>query len=427
MNILVIGGGGREHALVWKLSKSDKCDHIYTAPGNAGTATLGTNIELKDFDSIRDFCLEKAIEMVVVGPEQALVDGIVDFFRSSPELQSVSIIGPDSKGARLEGSKDYANEFMRKYHIPTADFQTFSSNELDEAKKYLQTKSPPYVIKVDGLAAGKGVIIENDLGKATGELEEILVNKKFGEAGTRVVIEDFLKGIELSVFVLTDGKDYVILPEAKDYKRIGEGDTGLNTGGMGAISPVLFADDAFLEKVESRIVKPTIQGIKEESIDYKGFIFLGLMNVQGEPYVIEYNCRLGDPEAEVVLPRIENDLVDLFEATAKGTIKDQHIRIDERCATTVMLVSGGYPEKYQKGKKIKNIDTLTDVLPFHAGTSFDEKGNIISTGGRVIALTALGSNINEALEKSNAAANIIEFDKKYFRTDIGYDLLNLSF
>jgi phosphoribosylamine---glycine ligase len=427
MNILVIGSGGREHALVWKLSKSKKCNKIHISPGNAGTATIGENVILEGFDVIGKYCLDHNIELVIVGPEQPLVDGIVDYFKKESSLSNIKIIGPDSHGARLEGSKEFANDFMRKYNIPTSDFQSFNSDQILDGIAYLESKKPPYVIKVDGLAAGKGVIIENDIDIAKSVLREILVDKKFGEAGSKVVIEDFLKGIELSIFVLTDGKNYVVLPEAKDYKRIGEGDTGLNTGGMGAISPVLFADKAFLDKVDQRIIQPTIKGLQAENIDYKGFLFIGLMNVDGNPFVIEYNCRLGDPETEVVIPRINNDLLELFIATAERRLNEIKIDIDERCASTIMLVSGGYPEQYQKGKRIRNIDELVDVLPFHAGTIFDEKGNIVTNGGRVMALTAMGDNINEALFKSNNAAEIVEFDKKYYRSDIGKDLLKLSF
>ncbi len=427
MNILVIGGGGREHALVWKISRSTNCDNIYTSPGNAGTASIGSNVSLNDFEEIKIFCLKNNIEMVVVGPEQPLVDGIVDFFHGDEDLKKIKILGPDKRAAQLEGSKDFANEFMRKYHIPTADFKTFTSQEYQEALDYLDTKKAPYVLKVDGLAAGKGVIIEENIDKAKTAIHDILIDEKFGKAGSKLVIEDFLDGIELSVFVLTDGKDYVLLPEAKDYKRIGEGDTGLNTGGMGAISPVLFADEEFLNKVTEKIIKPTIKGIEEEKFNYKGFIFFGLINVGGEPFVIEYNCRLGDPETEVVLPRIKSDIIQLFEACFDGSLGNFKIEIDERCASTVMLVSGGYPEHYQKGKKIRNIDLLEDVLPFHAGTSFDDKGNVITSGGRVIAISALASNINDALNKANTGAETIDFDKKYFRSDIGNDLLNLSF
>lgn len=427
MNILVIGGGGREHALVWKISRSEKCDKIYTSPGNAGTASISTNVVLKDFEEIKKFCLKNKIELVVVGPEQPLVDGIVDYFHGDEELKQIKILGPDKRAAQLEGSKDFANEFMRKYNVPTADFKTFTSQEYQDALDYLDTKKAPYVLKVDGLAAGKGVIIEENIENAKRAIHEILIDKKFGQAGSKLVIEDFLSGIELSVFVLTDGKSYVALPEAKDYKRIGEGDKGLNTGGMGAISPVLFADEIFLNKVTEKIIKPTIKGIEGEKFNYKGFIFFGLINVDGEPYVIEYNCRLGDPETEVVLPRIKSDILELFEACFNGTLDNFKIDIDERCASTVMLVSGGYPEHYQKGKKIRNIDLLEDVLPFHAGTSFDDKGNVITSGGRVIAITALASNINDALNKANSGAETIDFDKKYFRSDIGNDLLNLSF
>ncbi len=427
MNILVIGGGGREHALVWKISRSSLCGELYTSPGNAGTAGLSKNVVLEDFDEIKSFCIANDINLVIVGPEQPLVEGIVDYFHSDSELQNVRILGPDKRASQLEGSKDFANEFMRKYNIPTAAFKTFTDSQINEALAYLENKSAPYVLKVDGLAAGKGVIIEDDLDKAKQAVNEILGEKKFGEAGSKLVIEDFLSGIELSVFVLTDGKNYVVLPEAKDYKRIGEGDTGLNTGGMGAISPVLFADEKFLRKVTDRIIIPTIKGIENEKFNYKGFVFFGLINVNGDPFVIEYNCRLGDPETEVVIPRVDSDILEMIEACFDGSLGDYNIEIDDRCAATVMLVSGGYPEHYQKGKRIKNIDLLEDVLPFHAGTSFDEKGNVITSGGRVIAITALASNINDALNKANNGAQVIDFDKKYYRSDIGNDLLNLSF
>lgn len=427
MNILVIGSGGREHTLVWKISKSSLCDNLYTSPGNAGTAGISENVKLDGFQEIKQFCLDKAITMLVIGPEQPLVDGLADFFENDPSLSSIKVIGPKSEAAQLEGSKEFANSFMDRHNIPTASFQSFNSNEFDKAAEYLKSKKSPYVIKVDGLAAGKGVIIEEDLAKAELALKEILVDKKFGDAGSKVVIEDFLKGIELSVFILTDGKEYVLLPEAKDYKRIGEGDTGLNTGGMGAISPVFFADESFMNKVVKRVIEPTLEGLQKENIDYTGFIFLGLMNVDGDPYVIEYNCRLGDPETEVILPRLKSDLLELFDACADGKLGEKNVEFDERFASTVMLVSGGYPEKYQKGKKIKNIDQIEDVFPFHAGTSLDDNGNIITNGGRVIALTALGDNVNEALSKSNKAAELIDFDKKFFRKDIGHDLLKLSF
>ncbi len=427
MNILLLGGGGREHALAWKMKLSPKCQKLFISPGNAGTAQHGENVKLGSFEDIAIFCKVEKIDLLVVGPEAPLVDGIVDELQKDPQLGDLMIIGPSKAGAQLEGSKDFSKAFMKRHNIPTAGYKTFTKENIDEAEEFLKTLSPPYVLKADGLAAGKGVLIEEDMDISLQRLREVILESKFGAAGNKVVIEEFLEGIEVSVFVITDGNSYLILPEAKDYKRIGEGDTGLNTGGMGAISPVAFADEQFLQKVENRIIKPTVEGLKQEGLPYSGFIFFGLMNKQGDPYVIEYNCRLGDPEAEVVLPRINNDLVELFEKTASKELNECSIEVKDHAATTVMLVSGGYPEAYQKGKKITNLEALEKVLPFHAGTAFDEKGNIITSGGRVIAITAMGESVNEALELSKAGAEIVDFDQKYFRHDIGFDLLSLKY
>ncbi len=426
MNILVLGSGGREHAFAWKLSQSKHCDKLFIAPGNAGTSQCGTNVALSatDFEGIKKFVIENKIEMVVVGPEDPLVKGIHDFFLADNELKNIPVIGPKKDGAQLEGSKDFSKQFMIRHHIPTARYQTFTKENLNEGLKFLQTLSPPYVLKADGLAAGKGVVIPQTLDDATKELTEML-SGKFGNASAKVVIEEFLKGIELSVFVLTDGINYKMLPEAKDYKRIGENDTGLNTGGMGAVSPVPFADNDFISKVENKIIKPTIEGLKKENIIYKGFIFVGIMKVGDEPYVIEYNCRMGDPETEVVIPRIKNDLVELFDAVAKEELNKIEIEIDERTATTVMLVSKGYPEKYESDKIISGLENIKDSIVFHAGTKLsDEK--VLSAGGRVLAVTSYGNDIADALQKSYSAIEQIRFENKFFRKDIGKDLLKLS-
>jgi len=422
MNILIIGSGGREHALAWKIAQSPQLGKLFIAPGNAGTAELGTNVPIgvEDFDGIKKLVLDKGIKLVVVGPEAPLVAGIADFFKTDPELEAVAVIGPSKKGAKLEGSKDVAKIFMEENNIPTGKFRTFIEYTLAEGKDYLATLEPPYVLKADGLAAGKGVLIIDDLEEAQEELEKMLKGK-FGKASSKVVVEEHLSGIELSVFVLTDGEGYVMLPEAKDYKRIGEGDTGLNTGGMGAISPVPFAGKAFLDKVEERIVKPTIKGLRDRNIDYKGFIFIGLMNKGGDPYVIEYNVRLGDPESEVVLPRIKTDFVELLKATAQEKLSDMKIELDERTVATVMLVSGGYPGSYEKGKEIGGLDQVEGSVVFHAGTKPD--GNrVLTNGGRVIAVSSYGASMKEALEASYKNAEKIQFEGKYYRSDIGFDL-----
>lgn len=424
MNVLVLGSGGREHALAWKINESKLLTKLFVAPGNAGTASFAINLSLNvnDFESIKNAVLENNISLVVVGPEDPLVKGICDFFLADNELKNVGIIGPQKDGAALEGSKEFSKIFMEKYQIPTAKYQSFTNETLDEGLNFLTTLNPPYVLKADGLAAGKGVIILDNLTEAKNELTEMLSNKKFGEASAKVVIEEFLSGIELSVFVLTDGNSYKILPAAKDYKRIGEGDIGLNTGGMGAISPVPFADENFLSKVEEQVVKPTIEGLKKENINYKGFIFIGLMNNNGNPFVIEYNVRMGDPETEVVIPRIESDLLDLFHGVATQTLHEKEIKINPQTATTVMLVSGGYPEAYEKGKMISGLENIEGSTIFHAGTTIKDN-QVVTNGGRVIAVTSFGNSLEEALEKSFKNAEKIQFEKKYYRKDIGQDLM----
>ena len=423
MNVLILGSGGREHALAWKIAQSKLLTRLFIAPGNAGTSQTGTNLDINvsNFEEVKAAVLENKIELVVVGPEAPLVAGITDFFKKDEELSRIAVIGPGTRGAMLEGSKDFAKEFMYKYNIPTARYKSFTADELEEGKEFLTSFAPPFVLKADGLAAGKGVLILDSITAAQKELEEML-SGKFGKASEKVVIEQYLDGIELSAFVLTDGHSYVILPEAKDYKRIGEGDKGLNTGGMGAVSPVPFAHDGFMDKVEEQIVKPTIEGLKKESIDFKGFIFLGLMNVDGDPFVIEYNVRMGDPEAEVVLPRIKTDLLALMKATGKGKLNSEKIELDERTVSTVMLVSGGYPGKYEKGKLIKGYDDVEDSIVFHAGTKLNEKAEVLTNGGRVIAISSFGKNMEEALEKSYSNAEKIEFEGKYYRGDIGFDI-----
>ncbi|WP_440879522.1 phosphoribosylamine--glycine ligase [Tenacibaculum sp. C7A-26P2] len=424
MNILILGSGGREHAFAKKISESERINNLFVAPGNAGTETIATNISisLTDFHAVKEMVLENNIDMVVVGPEAPLVEGIHDFFLGDEALRNVSVIGPKKDGALLEGSKDFSKQFMEKHQIPTAKYKSFTSKTLEEGKLFLDTLQPPFVLKADGLAAGKGVLILNDVNEAKIELEEMLSNNKFGKASSKVVIEEFLDGIELSVFVLTDGKSYKVLPSAKDYKRIGEGDTGLNTGGMGAISPVPFANDQFLSKVEETIIKPTIKGLQLDGIDYRGFIFIGLMNVNGKPFVIEYNVRMGDPETEVVLPRIQSDLVDLFEGVANQTLEMKTYSVTTQTATTVMLVSGGYPESYEKGKEITGYDSIKDSIVYHAGTTSDQEGKVVTSGGRVMAITSFGNSIEEALDKSYRNIDKIAFDKMNFRSDIGFDL-----
>lgn len=422
MNILILGSGGREHTFAYKIAQSSKCSKLYVAPGNAGTAEIAENLSLNpiDFAAVGNTALEKDIKMIVVGPEDPLVKGIVDYFANDDRLKDIQIIGPSSRGALLEGSKERAKEFMAMHQIPTAAYESFSYESLGAGKNFLETLKPPYVLKADGLAAGKGVLIIDDLEEAKKELENML-SGKFGAASKKVVIEEFLDGIELSVFVLTDGKNYQILPTAKDYKRIGEGDTGLNTGGMGAVSPVPFADATLMNKIEERIVKPTVNGLVKEEIDYKGFIFIGLIKVGEEPFVIEYNVRMGDPETEVVLPRIKTDLVELFEKTWNVELDQANLEIDERTAATVMTVSGGYPGSYEKGKIISGINEIEDSIVFHAGTK-KEGGEILTNGGRVIALTSFGDDYKKALKKSYQSAEKLQFDKIYYRKDIGFDL-----
>ena len=423
MTILLLGSGGREHAFAWKMIQSPLCDTLFVAPGNAGTAAIANNININptDFPAIKDFVLKEKVEMVVVGPEDPLVKGIYDFFLNDADLRNIPVIGPSTVGAQLEGSKEFAKEFLFRHNIPTAAYDSFTAETVEKGCQFLETLQPPYVLKADGLAAGKGVLIIQDLAEAKEELRNMLVHQKFGTASAKVVIEEFLDGIELSCFVLTDGKSYKILPTAKDYKRIGEGDTGLNTGGMGAVSPVPYVDAVLMEKIETRIVKPTIDGFQKDGIPYKGFVFIGLINVKGEPIVIEYNVRMGDPETEVVIPRLKTDLVELFLAVANEKLDQIGLEVDERSATTIMVVSGGYPEEFEKGKVITGIENITDSIVFHAGTKL-ENNQVLSNGGRVLTVTSYGDNFEEAIKKSYQNIAKLQFDKMYFRKDIGNDL-----
>ena len=423
MNVLIIGSGGREHAIGWKLRQSPKLSNLFFAPGNAGTAEIGENIEVgvNDFEKIKQIALDQNIDLVVVGPEDPLVNGIHDFFLADEAIQSIPVIGPQKKAAQLEGSKEFSKEFMKKSGVPTAAYASFDASTYEEGCHFLDSLQPPYVLKADGLAAGKGVLILEDLAEAKFQLKEMLLNAKFGAASNKVVIEEFMEGIELSVFVLTDGDSYVILPEAKDYKRIGEGDTGLNTGGMGAISPVPFADASFMKRVEEEVVKPTIQGLKDQNLPYKGFIFIGLMNKDGKPRVVEYNVRMGDPETEVVMPRLKTDLLSLFIATGQGKLGEVEVSFNEEAVTTVIMVSGGYPEAYEKGKEIVGLDQVTDSIVFHAGTKLSD-GKILSNGGRVLAISSFGKDFNDALATSYSSIQKIRYEKHYYRSDLGFDL-----
>lgn len=429
MNVLILGSGGREHALAWKIAQSPELNNLYIAPGNAGTALAGENIHLSvtDFEGIYNFIKEKVIGMLIVGPEAPLVEGITDYMKAKLDMQHLIIIGPDKNGAMMEGSKDFAKVFMEKYGIPTARHKTFEKGQTNQAIHYLESMKPPYVLKADGLAAGKGVIICNSIEEASKELKEMLEDEKFGKASSKVLIEEFMEGIELSAFVLADSDSYTILPSAKDYKRIGEGDTGLNTGGMGSISPVPFADEEFMRKVENRIIRPTIEGLKRENIRYKGFIFFGLIKRGNDPYVIEYNVRMGDPEAESVIPRIKSDLLEMFIAAGKEQLDQYKIELDERFTAAIMLVSGGYPEKYEKGKPIGGLDAVEDGLIFYAGAQRQAGTNeIVTSGGRVLAVTSFGRDLEESLRKSYAGAAKIDFHKMYYRKDLGKDLMQYN-
>ena len=423
MNILILGSGGREHTFAWKIAQSPLCKNLFVAPGNSGTANLATNVNIgvNDFEAIKQLVLKEHIDMVVVGPEDPLVNGVHDYFLNDNAIKHIAVIGPQKAAAELEGSKEFAKEFLYRHNIPTAAYESFTIETVEKGYAFLETLNAPYVLKADGLAAGKGVVILNDLSEAKAELKSMLVDAKFGLASTKVVIEEFLDGIELSCFVLTDGKNYKILPTAKDYKRIGEGDTGLNTGGMGAVSPVPFATNDFLSKIEERIVKPTINGFKKDNLPYVGFVFIGLIKVGNDPKVIEYNVRMGDPETEVVLPRLKNDFVEILQAMANGTLDKINIEIDERAATTIMLVSGGYPEDYEKGKEITGIEAVNGSIVFHAGAQLKE-GKVLTTGGRVMAITSYGNTYQEAIKKSYQSIEKLHFDKMYYRKDIGFDL-----
>jgi len=423
MNVLILGSGGREHAFAWKISQSNLLNQLFIAPGNAGTSEVGTNLNINptDFNAIKEIVLKKSIEMVVVGPEDPLVKGVHDFFLDDDALKNVIVIGPQKFAAQLEGSKEFAKKFMVRHSIPTASYESFTQDNLEEGYKFLETLEAPYVLKADGLAAGKGVLILNDLQEAKDELTEMLANEKFGVASKKVVIEEFLDGIELSCFILTDGKSYINLPNAKDYKRIGEGDVGLNTGGMGAVSPVPFANEAFLKKIEERIIKPTVEGLQKDSISYKGFIFFGIIKVGDEPKVIEYNCRMGDPETEVVIPRIKSDFLELLIATGKNQLDTKTIEFQKESACTVVLVSGGYPKEYEKGKVIFGLEAVTTSIPFHAGTT-RKNNEIITNGGRVLAITSFGKNFKKALERSYQNIEKLSFDNMNYRKDIGFDL-----
>ncbi|WP_163398637.1 phosphoribosylamine--glycine ligase [Flavobacterium fluviatile] len=424
MTILLLGSGGREHAFAWKMTQSPLCEKLFVVPGNAGTAAIAENVAISatDFEAVKALVLKENISLVIVGPEDPLVKGIYDYFKNDESLKHIPVIGPSQLGAQLEGSKEFAKEFLMKHNIPTAAYDSFTAETVEKGCEFLETLQPPYVLKADGLAAGKGVLIIQDLEEAKTELRNMLVHAKFGTASSKVVIEEFLDGIELSCFVLTDGKSYKILPTAKDYKRIGEGDTGLNTGGMGAVSPVPYVDAVLMEKIETRIVKPTIEGFQKDGIEYKGFVFIGLINVKGEPIVIEYNVRMGDPETEVVVPRLKSDLVELFLSVADQKLGDFNLEVDPRSATTVMVVSGGYPEDFQKGKVISGLENVTDSIVFHAGTKLDGE-NVVTNGGRVIAITSYGDNFQEAIKKSYQNIDKLSFDKMYFRKDIGFDLI----